>query len=77
MKALCELCADPRTGAYVPGPQPSATGRRASDRGLLPIKLNDYLQLLDWTGRLLAKGKRGAIPLHLSPILERLGVGLR
>jgi len=45
---------------------------RASDKGLLPILLEDYLKLLDWTGRQFRQDKRRAIPNHLAPILERL-----
>jgi len=30
--------------------------------------------LLDWTGRELRADKRGAIPEHLAPILDRLGL---
>ena len=30
--------------------------------------------LLDWTGRELRADKRGAIPEHLAPIVERLGL---
>ncbi len=30
--------------------------------------------LLDWTGRELRQDKRGAIPDHLAPILDRLGL---
>lgn len=71
---LSELTYDPRSDAFVPGPQPSATGKRASDKGVLPLKLEDYLQLLDWTGRQLAEGKLGAIPNDLAPVLERLGM---
>jgi len=56
-----------------PGPQPSATGRRASDKGCLPMTLEDYLDLVDWTGRQIAAGK-SSIPSHLPPILERLGI---
>ena len=33
-----------------------------------------YLTLLEWTGRQLRAGKRGAIPGQIAPILERLGV---
>ena len=40
----------------------------------LPFKLSDYLELVDWTGRLLRDDKRGAIPDNLPPILERLGM---
>jgi hypothetical protein len=51
--------------------QPS---RRASDVGLLPMSLESYLELLDWTGRQLRTDKRGTIPGHLEPILTRLGI---
>jgi hypothetical protein len=40
----------------------------------LPIELEKYLSLLDWTGRELRAGNRGIIPGRLSPILERLGL---
>ncbi len=38
----------------------------------LPFLLNDYLELLDWTGRILREDKRGAISHSTPPILERL-----
>ena len=50
------------------------TGRRASSKGCLPISLGDYLQLLDWTGRQIRSGKRGAIPQNVDPLFERLGI---
>jgi hypothetical protein len=56
------------------GPNPSNCGRRASLKGFLSIPLARYLKLLDWTGRQIRSGKRGAIPSHLAPILERLGL---
>jgi hypothetical protein len=34
--------------------------------------VDDYLSLVDLTGRVLKTGKRGAIPAHLAPILARL-----
>ncbi|MBI2479147.1 MAG: hypothetical protein HYV60_11090 [Planctomycetia bacterium] len=34
----------------------------------------EYLELLDWTGRQIVAGKRGAIPEQLSPILSRLRI---
>ena len=52
-------------------PRPAA---RASDRGFPPMPVENYLSLLDWTGRELRAGKRGSIPGGLAPILERLGV---
>ena len=56
------------------GPAPSASAARCSDRGFLPMPVERYLELLDWTGRQLVDGKRGAIPADLAPVLERLGI---
>jgi len=52
----------------------SPCGRRASLKGFLSISLTAYLELLDWTGRQLRSDKRGAIPKHLAPILQRVGI---
>tara|TARA_B110000114_G_scaffold119992_1_gene125719 strand:- start:162 stop:1133 length:972 start_codon:yes stop_codon:yes gene_type:complete len=38
------------------------------------FSLKDYLQLVDTTGRMIRTDKRGAIPINLSPILERLSI---
>jgi hypothetical protein len=70
---LCELTLDERAEAYT-GAARSKTPWRASDKGLLPIGLDDFLALLDCTGRIVREGKRGAIPAHLAPILDRLGI---
>jgi hypothetical protein len=49
--------------------------RRISRRdGLSQIVVEDNVMLLDWPGRELRTDKRGAIPDHLAPILERLGL---
>jgi hypothetical protein len=56
-------------GAPCPFPSP-----RASDKGFLPMTLDEYLSLLDWTGRQIRSDKRGAIPEHLAPIIERLQI---
>ena len=40
----------------------------------LPFHLDDYLELVDWTGRAMVAGKRGAIPDNLPPILQRLRI---
>ena len=48
------------------------TDRRAGNKGCLPMSLDDYLQLLDWTGRQFRTEKRGAIPAACAPILDRL-----
>jgi len=38
----------------------------------LPLKWEQYLELLDWTGRQTRLDKRGQIPAELLPILEQL-----
>jgi len=40
----------------------------------LPFHFNDYLELVDWTGRAVRADKRGFIPQDIPPILTRLGV---
>jgi REP element-mobilizing transposase RayT len=40
----------------------------------LPIQQHDYFELIDWTGRCIKEGKRGKIPSHLAPILQRLEI---
>jgi len=56
-------------------PDESVTTARASNKGCLPMSFEEYLCLLDWTGRQLRADKRGAIPQDLAPILERLHIG--
>ncbi|MEI7700957.1 MAG: hypothetical protein WCK86_14255, partial [Planctomycetia bacterium] len=48
------------------------TARRASNKGCLFMSLDQYLQLLDWTGRQLRRDKPGVISSDLKPIMERL-----
>ncbi len=52
----------------------SRSGRRASDLGVLPISLEDYLKLFRWTARLLKSGQRSTIPKDLESVLDRLDV---
>jgi hypothetical protein len=40
----------------------------------LPITQLDYFALVDWTGRAVRTDKRGAIPSHVKPILQKLYV---
>ena len=47
--------------------------RQDSLKGL-PIRLTDYLELVDWTGRIFREDKHGAIEATLPPILERLQI---
>ncbi len=71
---LCQLPLEECPGADPALWTSSATGLRASDKGLLPMSLEQYLELLDWTGRQVRTDKPGAIPRQLAPILERLGI---
>ena len=50
--------------------------RRASDRGLLPMTLTKYLELIDWTGRQLRAGTKGVIPPSLASIFDRLQLSM-
>ncbi|MFL1405348.1 hypothetical protein ACJO2E_08395 [Marinobacter sp. M1N3S26] len=47
--------------------------RNQPQRGIL-FSLNDYLELVDYTGRIINPDKRGHIPERQLPILERLGL---
>ena len=40
----------------------------------IPYRLRDYLALVDWSGRLIRRDKRGSIEAALPPILSRLGI---
>jgi len=40
----------------------------------LPFKLEDYLELVDLTGRIVRQDKRGNINLSFAPILQRLNI---
>ncbi len=53
-------------------PRDRPTARRLTNRGCLFMSLEQYLQLVDWTGRQLRLDKPGRIPEHLDPILTRL-----
>ncbi len=59
----------PVPDADVPAPvrdaTPAGSARRPSGRGFLHLSLDEYLQLLDWTGRQFREDKRGAIPANL------------
>ncbi|MCB1052061.1 MAG: hypothetical protein H6510_00390 [Acidobacteria bacterium] len=45
-----------------------------SRKGFLNMDLDDYLGLLDWTGRQIRQDKPGAIPAHFDAILDRLEI---
>jgi REP element-mobilizing transposase RayT len=61
-------------GEQPPGLLPFVGNPREEMPKGLPFRLDDYLELVDWTGRALRDDKRGAIDGNLPPILERLQV---
>ena len=50
------------------------TNTAVGGRDSIPIRQQDYLKLIDWTGRQLLAGKCGRIPDALPPILTRLNI---
>ncbi len=40
----------------------------------IPFELNDYISLVDWSGRAILQNKQGSIPENTPPILQRLGI---
>jgi putative transposase len=44
-----------------------------ADSGI-ELSLQDYLELVDWTGRAIRDDSKGSIPNELLPIMQRLGV---
>jgi REP element-mobilizing transposase RayT len=60
----------------IPNDQSAGLGELSQNhrKGLLRMSEDDYLRLLDWSGRALHPSKRGSIPSDLAPILERLEV---
>ncbi|MEW8683369.1 MAG: transposase [Candidatus Thiodiazotropha endolucinida] len=69
---------DPENEANNPrGLYPFAGNPRKSMPKGLPFRLNDYLELIDWTGRTIVESKRGYIPSNQPPILERLQIDPR
>lgn len=47
--------------------------KHTEQQGIL-FSLTDYIELVDYTGRIIRPDKRGYIPHHLPPILQRLEV---
>ncbi|WP_243748530.1 ATP phosphoribosyltransferase regulatory subunit [Pseudomaricurvus alcaniphilus] len=47
---------------------------KSDNQAGIHYSLSDYLQLVDWTGRVIRVDKTGSIPSKLPPILTRLNV---
>jgi hypothetical protein len=66
---------EPEWDKHKPLSPRSASGLRASDRGVLMISEAKYLELLEMMARREAAGRQGEIPQEMPPILAKLGIG--
>ena len=74
--ALAATPTTPESGLWI-APIARATIDQPEGCAFTPaITLDDYLTLVDETGRIVRGDKRGAIPAHLAPILDRLRIDL-
>ncbi len=48
--------------------------RQEPSQTTLPMNFTDYLTLVEWTGQAIRDDKKGAIPAHITPILQRLDI---
>ena len=55
-------------------PSKGRANKRVSHQSWLDMSLDEYLQLVDWTGRSIRADKKGAIPAEIAPILDRLRI---
>ena len=55
-------------------PIPIQSPYRQPRPGTFHMSLEHYIELVDWTGRMVRSDKRGSILAHLRPILERLEI---
>lgn len=60
-------------GKQTPCSMESFVGTQEQTIGI-PFRLKDYLELVDWTGRIIRDDNRGAMESDLPPILERLSL---
>ena len=60
--------------SLLPFKQDSIEVNEDSKNPTIPFTFSAYLELVDWTGRAILENKRGAISLHLPPILQRLNI---
>lgn len=71
------LCAFRKTGAQQNAAswlKPMGEESEPRSSSTLPIEAANYFELVDWTGHSIRADKKGAIPDHILPVLNRLGV---
>ena len=55
-------------------PMPFADQKAENPERAIPYEIQDYLELVDCSGRAVIEGKHGSIPENSPPILERLKI---
>jgi REP element-mobilizing transposase RayT len=63
-----------RRGRISPPPLLAFRDQDTREQPSLPMRIEDYLQLVDWTGRVARSNKNGAIEPNLPTILTRLKI---
>jgi hypothetical protein len=63
----------PQTQKVEPPLHPFANHLNADSAKGMPYTLLDYVELVDWTARIIRADKKGAIPRQTPSILQRLG----
>jgi len=43
----------------------------------IPFNLTEYIELVEWSGRIIREDKKGHIPQHLPDIVKRLNIDAR
>lgn len=67
-----ELMAFLKPRVQQPSLAPNTQAPQNPQESVIPITFSNYLELLDWTGRILREDKTGAIEASMPPILTRL-----
>jgi hypothetical protein len=77
---IAQVLKTQKTGESKPQPEPlfpfAGNPRENMPEGI-PFNLSDYLELVDWSGRIIREDKRGFIPDHMPNILQRLDMDAR
>ena len=73
--AIAPMLIGPEAGLWIaPLLRCTPTSDSAREHWPFPFDIDTYLKLVDYTGRIVRSGKRGAIPANLEPILARLNI---
>jgi len=70
--AICRRLKEPECGLIPFDKKPTLCDTQPRVEYCLPITIEDYLSLLDWTGREIRATKRGSIPANAPSIFNRL-----